>query len=77
VADIIRKLNEILVVYCHYYGITDNMRSLENFENVVSKRLFYCLNRRSQRRSYTWEKYNVMIKTNPLAVPRIYVSVYE
>ena len=31
ISDIIHKLNQILVGYFHYYGITDNIRSLESF----------------------------------------------
>jgi len=35
--DIIKKLNEILVGYYHYYGITDNLRSLKSFKYEVLK----------------------------------------
>lgn len=41
VKDIVKKLNEILVGYYHYYGITDNSRSINNFRFEVNKRLFY------------------------------------
>jgi len=75
-AEIIRKLNQVLVGYYHYYGITDNILSLRLFKLEVTKRLFYWLNRRSQRKSYTWEQFNQMLKTYPLATPKIYVSVY-
>lgn len=73
---IVKKLNEILVGYYHYYGITDNSRSLNSFYKVVRSRLFYWLNRRSQRRSYTKEGYKGLLKQFPLAQPRIYVSIY-
>ena len=73
---IVKKLNEILVGYYHYYGITDNSRSLNSFYKVVRSRLFYWLNRRSQRRSYTKEGYKELLKQFPLAQPRIYVSIY-
>ena len=74
--QIVKKLNEILVGYYHYYGITDNSRSLNSFYNVVRYRLFYWLNRRSQRRSYTKEGYKELLKQFPLERPRIYVSIY-
>ena len=74
---IVKKLNEILVGYYHYYGITDNSKSLRLFYNVVRFRLFYWLNRRSQRRSYTKEGYKELLRQFPLAQPRIYVSVYR
>ncbi len=74
---IVKKLNEILVGYYHYYGITDNSKSLKSFYNIVRFRLFYWLNRRSQRRSYTKEGYKELLRQFPLAEPRIYVSIYR
>lgn len=74
---IVKKLNEILVGYYHYYGITDNSKSLKSFYNIVRFRLFYWLNRRSQRRSYTKEGYKELLRQFPLAQPRIYVSIYR
>lgn len=60
---IVKKLNEILA---GYYGITDNSKSLRSFYNVVRFRLFYWLNRRSQRRSYTKEGYKELLRQFPL-----------
>ena len=74
--EIIKKLNQVLVGYFHYYGITDNSKSIKDFRYVVMKRLFYWLNRRSQKKSYTWEGFNEMLKVYPLAKAKIYVSVY-
>ena len=37
---ILKKLNEILVGYYHYYGITDNIQSLSNFRYRMMKGLF-------------------------------------
>lgn len=73
---IIKKLNEILVGYYHYYGITDNIQSLSNFRYRMMKSLFKWLNRRSQKKSYNWEGFNDMLKAYPLATPKIYVNVY-
>lgn len=74
--DIIKKLNEILVGYYHYYEITDNIQSLSNFRYRMMKSLFKWLNRRSQKKSYNWEGFNDMLKVYPLAMPKIYVNVY-
>ena len=75
-AVIIKKMNQILVGYYHYYGITDNIDSLRNFRRQMRKSLFKWLNRRSQKKSYTWEQFDDMLRTYPLAKPKIYVSVY-
>ena len=78
IRNMVKKLNEILVGYYHYYGITDNSASLNSFyNNVVRYRVYYWLNRRSQRKSYTKEGYKELMKQFPLALPRIYVSIYR
>lgn len=74
---IFRKLNQILIGYYHYYGITDNGRSLDMMKRKVEEMLFYWLNRRSQKRSYTWEGYHEVLKQFTLAKPKIYVNIYE
>ena len=76
--EIVTKLNQILTGYYHYYGITDNSKSITAFRYNIMKSLFYCLNRRSQKKSYNWIRFlNMMNNSYPLVRPRIYVSVYE
>lgn len=53
-AAIIKKVNQILTGYFHYYGIIDNNAMNKKFRYNVIKSLFYWLNRRSQKKSYTW-----------------------
>lgn len=43
----------------------------------VQRSLFYWLNRRSQKKSYSWAQFRDMLKEFPLARPRIYVSIYR
>lgn len=77
VKEIVKKLNQILVGYYHYYGITDNSRSITSFRYRVTKSLFFWMNRRSQRRSYQWSGFlDMLTKAYPLAKTRIYVSIY-
>ena len=76
ISNIIEKLNQILVGYFHYYGITDNFDSLNDFCYKVRKSLFFWLNRRSQKKSYSWDAFNDLLREYPLARPRIYVSIY-
>ena len=75
--QMIGKVNQILVGYYHYYGITDNSKALSDFCYQVRKSLYYWLNRRSQKKSYNWERFNEMLKACPLAKPGIYVNIYE
>ena len=73
---IFRKLNQILLGYYHYYGITDNGDSLSRMKRKVEEMLFFWLNRRSQRRSYTWKQYSMLLKVFGLENPKIYVNIY-
>ena len=71
------KLNQMLVGYYHYYGITDNYECLALMRRKIERMLFYWLNRRSNKRSYTWKGFSMLLMQFPLAVPRIYVSIYR
>ncbi len=75
--ETIKKVNQILTGYFHYYGITDNSRSIGNFRFQVIKMLYHWLNQRSQKKSYSWKGYNDMLKVYPIVPARIYVSVYD
>ena len=75
--ELTSKLNQKLRGHYQYYGITDNYKSMDNFLYQVNRMLFKWLNRRSQRKSYTWEGYAELLKIFPLARPRIYVNIYS
>ena len=47
--------------------------SLKDIGNMI-----YCLNRRSQKKSYNWVEFlNMLDNSYPLVRPRIYVNIYE
>lgn len=74
---IFQKLNQILVGYYHYYGITDNFNSIAIMSRRIERMLFFWLNRRSNKPSYTWSGFADLLKQFPLARPRIYVNIYS
>lgn len=59
----------------NYFGVTDNSRALYRFERAVHRLLFKWLNRRSQRRSFTWESFLCYQARYPLPKPGRLVSV--
>ena len=75
--EIMATTNRKLIGHYNYYGITDNIRSLILFKRAIEKILFKWLNRRSQRKSYNWDKFNHMLKYYPLAKPNIKVNIYD
>jgi group II intron reverse transcriptase/maturase len=76
ISDIFRQVRIKLLGHYAYYGITDNLRMIRNFYDIVIKLLFKWFNRRSQRRSFTYDKFKLYLKHNPLPLPRIYVSIF-
>ena len=74
---IMQKLTIKLRGYYRYYGITDNTKALVSFRTEVGRLLFKWLNRRSQRRSFDWNKFNLFLKRYPLPNPKIYVHIYD
>lgn len=72
--EIVKKLNQKLVGHYRYYGVTGNIGKMRIFEWYIEKELFKALNRRSQKKM-TWDTYNIFLKFNPIAQPKIYVSM--
>ena len=71
IRDLIGKLNKKLRGYYEYYGIIVNSKSLKKFYVIVRIILRKWLNRRSQRKSYSWQGYAQILKQYPLLEPRI------
>ena len=57
-----------------YYAVSDNWPGLEAFRNAVMWILYQQLNRRSQRRSFTWEAWVAHVERAGLAKPQRVVA---
>jgi hypothetical protein len=53
----------------NYYGLATNKSKLNHFYYAAIKSLFKWLNRRSQRKSFDWERFNRRLRYNPLPMP--------
>lgn len=73
---LIARLNKKLIGHYRYYGVSFNGKKLGAFLHYTQRYLFKALNRRSQRKSYTWDGYFDMLKVYPLAKPKIYVRLF-
>lgn len=70
-------LSRKVVGHYAYYGVTGNARALYKFLRKVERSWHKWLNRRSQRRSLTWEKYFAYLDVHPLPTPRMYASALK
>jgi len=65
-----------LIGHYRYYGISGNYREIRKFYILISKLAYKWINRRSQKKSYTYEQYRRFKKYNPLPEPKIYHLTY-
>jgi RNA-directed DNA polymerase len=73
-----RPMNEIWIIFkaklrghVQYYGVSHNTEKVRHFIHKARRNLYKLLNRRSQRRSFTWEKFRLFEAKNPLPAVKI------
>ena len=76
IGELIKQVNAKLIGHYHYYGVTDNSNSICAFGYQIRRKMFEVLNRRSQKKSLTWEGFAKLEKRFPLARARIYINIY-
>ena len=55
---ILSSLRKKLRGYWNYYGVIANSKMIWHYMQAVAELMFKWLNRRSQRKSYTWAKFH-------------------
>lgn len=68
---LMRTLKAKLTGYWNYYGVIGNYESLAQFFYQSKRILFKWLNRRSQRKSYTWGRFKRLLNLFGVPGPRI------
>ena len=59
-----------------YYGVSFNTVEVQRFFSMATRIVFKWLNRRSQRKSFTWDKFNKFLTANPLPKVRVVHRLY-
>jgi len=57
--------------HIQYYSVSFNIHSVQCFCREATRIVFNWLNRRSQKKSFTWDKFKKFIERNPLPVARV------
>ncbi len=74
---ILDRFKRSLIGYYNYYCITDNTQSVNKFRDLIGYLLYKWLNRRSQRKSFTWYKFRLFLNQNPLPYVKVKVNIYD
>jgi RNA-directed DNA polymerase len=75
--DLVKILKSKLVGHYQYYGVTDNYRGINKYYDQILRLTLKWRNRRSQKRSFTLEKFKLFRKRNPLPLPCIRVNLFS
>jgi hypothetical protein len=75
--ELMKTLAAKLRGYWNYYGVRGNMESLNRFYRLGQELLHKWLNRRSQRRSYTFEQIGEMLRRYAIPAPHIAEPAYQ
>jgi RNA-directed DNA polymerase len=79
--ELLRRAKVRVQGHLNYYAITDNAESCQRYMHLTRRALFKWLNRRSQRKSYTWNgllqalrhvgwpQARIRVHLNPFATP--------
>ena len=74
--DIWRIFCSKLRGHIQYYGVSFNIRSVRKFVQEAERIIFKWLNRRSQRKSFNWEKFALFIKKFPPPADKIHHKLF-
>lgn len=75
--EIMEKIRIKLLGHYRYYGVSHNSTMIGTFRHRTIEYLFKVLNRRSNRKSYSWEGFNEMLKYYKLPYPKIYFNLFD
>jgi RNA-directed DNA polymerase len=74
--EIWKKFCQKLEGHARYFGMTFNIARVQQFQFLATKILFKYLNRRSHRKSFSWEKFRLFMQKNPLPKARIWHALF-
>jgi len=69
--NLFTRLQQKLLGYYNYYGVRGNFRRMKTVYQFLVRLLYKWLNRRSQRRSFNWAVFEVILAYYELPRPRI------
>jgi RNA-directed DNA polymerase len=73
--EMLRRARTRVIGHLNYYAITDNADQCDRFVYYATRLLFKWLNRKSQRRGYTWEGFNHALEQVGWPKPRIRIDL--
>ncbi len=73
---LMENMKAVVKGYLNYFAINDNMKRISMFVHEIEKMLFKWLNRRSQRRSFTWEQFSTILERIGFPKPKLHHDLF-
>ena len=73
---VFKHFNNVLNGYYNYYAVTCNLRMVRSFRYRVCEMIFKWMNRRSQRKSFSWDRFKQILSSHPIVEPVVKVNIY-
>lgn len=77
VKEIWQGVSVKLTGHYNYYGVSGNFEMVQRYYQKTLNQLFKWLNRRSQKKSFSWEKFQKYIESYPLPKPKLSYAIYN
>lgn len=74
--ELMRTVRSKLVGHYNYYGVSDNFGGVAAYLDAVKRLVLKWRNRRSQKISFTEEKFAKFVDRNPFPKPSITVNLF-
>lgn len=75
--ELVEAIRRKLIGHYQYYGVSDNFDGIKSYFRTVKYLIWKWRNRRSQKRSFTWEKFNMFLMRVQLPQPKIMVNLFS
>jgi len=75
--DIWKLLKLKLQGHYNYYGVSGNFESLQRYHRKTLSLIFKWMNRRSQKRTWSWSSFREYLEKNPLPKPKLTYALYN
>ena len=62
--------------YMNYFAVNDNLHRIKLFLNAVKRLLFRALNRRSEKKSFSWDRFQRVLDLVSYPKPTVLVSLF-
>lgn len=62
--------------HIQYYGVSHNTKAVSTFIHHAKGIMFYWFNRRSQKRSFTWEQFTIFVERHPTPKVKVYHRLF-